>query len=681
MPPDPLVDAWLRRHLAFSNTPRAWLERLSVLGVVVAAVALIAFAAGIPFGFQVVAWAALVVVAAVLFRRGLLKAFGPILWFDLVRTGRRTRTYLIRTAYLLILFAVIAWMYYLFTVQHSYYSSSELGQGEIARFGQRVFWTFAAFQFCLLVVLTPAYTAGAIAEERQRKTLPFILATDLRNHEIVLGKLASRLAHLGLLLLAGLPVLGAVQLLGGVDPHLLLAVFAGTGVACLSAAALGILASVVARPSRNAVFLSYAFVLSYAVLCLFAIYAPYWLFGRGWRAAPSTPAWAEEVLDGLCEVIQAGNPFIVVHRVLNSADSAEGALLQGLGAFALFHGVLAAVCTIAAGAILRKASLREAKPLQPRERRARRWFGVGDWPMVWKEVVCEGSRRRRWLVKILLAVLIAASLLPLCFAYVEYSSSRYASPEYFGERLARDFNVWARFDGTILACLALVGVGLRAAYSIRVEREKETFDTLLTTPLTNVDILWGKWLGAVLSARWALVWLAVVWGLALLFGGVHPFALPLMLFAWLAFAAGAASVGLWFSVICRSSLRAAVCTMLSGAALWFGHWLIWMVCGPLMLGFRGPSEGIQYVFMFQAGLTPPASLAILGFHSHDFRQSDFGTAVNFCGVGAVMWALIAFGFAAATAARFRRVFGRELTLVPPPYARRGPRPRPVGRLS
>jgi ABC-type transport system involved in multi-copper enzyme maturation permease subunit len=275
-------------------------------------------------------------------------------------------------------------------------------------------------------------------------------------------------------------------------------------------------------------------------------------------------------------------------------------------------------------------------------------------------------------VKILLAVLIAASLLPLCFAYVEYSSSRYASPEYFGERLARDFNVWARFDGTILACLALVGVGLRAAYSIRVEREKDTFDTLLTTTLTNADILWSKWLGAVLSARWALVWLAVVWGLALLFGGVNPLALPLMLFAWLAFAAGAASVGLWFSVICRSSLRAAVCTMLSGAALWFGHWLIWMVCGPLMVGYRGPSEGIQYVLMFQAGLTPPASLAIFGFQYDDLRKTDFGAAL-FCSVGAVIWASFAFLLMAAATARFRRAFGRELTVMPRPL--RSPSPR------
>jgi len=49
----------------------------------------------------------------------------------------------------------------------------------------------------------------AIAEEKERKTLDFLLASDLRSREIVLGKLASRLAYLTLVLLTGLPLLMA----------------------------------------------------------------------------------------------------------------------------------------------------------------------------------------------------------------------------------------------------------------------------------------------------------------------------------------------------------------------------------------------------------------------------------------------------------------------------------------
>ena len=185
-----------------------------------------------------------------LFRRGWLKVFGPMLWYDLVRTGRRARTYLIRGAYLLILLAVL-WMLYVNAWPHAGYRGAPLNS-QIARFAENFLYTFLTTQYVLMVLLTPAYTAGAIAEEKQKKTIQFILATDLRNHEIVLGKLGSRMAHLGLLLLAGLPVLSAVQFLGGVDPHLILAGFAGTAVTLASTAGVGILASVVARPSRAA---------------------------------------------------------------------------------------------------------------------------------------------------------------------------------------------------------------------------------------------------------------------------------------------------------------------------------------------------------------------------------------------------------------------------------------------
>ena len=70
--------------------------------------------------------------------------------------------------------------------------------------------------------------AGSIAEEKDRKTLEFLLATDLRNREIILSKLGARLANLLLFILTGLPILSILQFLGGVDPNLVLAGFAAT---------------------------------------------------------------------------------------------------------------------------------------------------------------------------------------------------------------------------------------------------------------------------------------------------------------------------------------------------------------------------------------------------------------------------------------------------------------------
>src|SRR6185437_3660347 len=122
---------------------------------------------------------------------------------------------------------------------------------DLARLAEQFFFAFMTVQFLAIFVLTPGYTAGAIAEEKDRKTLEFLLATDLRSREIVLSKLMARLVNLVLLVLAGLPVLSLTQLWGGVEPALVLAGFAATLLTLFSLAGLSVLLSVYARRPRD----------------------------------------------------------------------------------------------------------------------------------------------------------------------------------------------------------------------------------------------------------------------------------------------------------------------------------------------------------------------------------------------------------------------------------------------
>src|SRR5205823_1959929 len=131
---------------------------------------------------------------------------------------------------------------------------------EQARFAASFFHSFLVAQFAAVLLLTPALTAGALAEERERGTLPLLLATQLEGRQIVLGKLLSRVGHLVLLLLAGVPVLALLQLLGGVDPSLLVAGFAITLLTLVSTASVSLFCSASAGRVRDAVFLSYALI-------------------------------------------------------------------------------------------------------------------------------------------------------------------------------------------------------------------------------------------------------------------------------------------------------------------------------------------------------------------------------------------------------------------------------------
>src|SRR5439155_12316797 len=123
----------------------------------------------------------------------------------------------------------------------------------MAQFADEFAGRFLIVQMGAVLILTPAFTAGAIAEERQRHTLDALLVTHLTPGQIVAGKLAARLAHLLGVLLAGLPILALLPLWGGVDPGRVLAGFAASGVTMLSLGALGACVSARVQPVRGAV--------------------------------------------------------------------------------------------------------------------------------------------------------------------------------------------------------------------------------------------------------------------------------------------------------------------------------------------------------------------------------------------------------------------------------------------
>ena len=68
-----------------------------------------------------------------------------------------------------------------------------------------------------MLAITPALVGGTIAGEKQRKTLHYLLASELSSAEIVLGKLMARMLMVLVYLVAGVPMLFLLMLFGGVD--------------------------------------------------------------------------------------------------------------------------------------------------------------------------------------------------------------------------------------------------------------------------------------------------------------------------------------------------------------------------------------------------------------------------------------------------------------------------------
>ena len=89
--------------------------------------------------------------------------------------------------------------------------------------------------------------------------------------------------------------------------------------------------------------------------------------------------------------------------------------------------------------------------------------------------------------------------------------------------LARtEFNLYLRFITTPLVFLiTLVAAGM-AAEGIVSERTRETWDSLIATPLTARDILRSKMLAALWRMRVILATLLALWTIGLIAGAIHP---------------------------------------------------------------------------------------------------------------------------------------------------------------
>jgi ABC-type transport system involved in multi-copper enzyme maturation permease subunit len=146
-----------------------------------------------------------------------------------------------------------------FVVAQSTSSSGGARAGQTM--GQTLFYSTYLMLLVLVVFLSPAFTAGAISGERERKTLDLLITTLLPTHSLVVGKLISALAYILLLILAALPIQSLAFMFGGV---VLSEMVIGTIlllVTALIVGSVGILISSIMKSSIASTVLTYATIL------------------------------------------------------------------------------------------------------------------------------------------------------------------------------------------------------------------------------------------------------------------------------------------------------------------------------------------------------------------------------------------------------------------------------------
>ncbi len=405
---------------------------------------------------------------------------GPIFNREFITVPRRPRHYVARAAYVgtLWVLAVTAWL-----ATGTWMHSATLG--ETARLGPLLFQLITFVQLALFLFFAALSAASAVALEKDRRTFILILLTDLRDYEIVLGKLLGSLLPIGLLLLASVPPLVMLTMLGGVG---LMQVGQAVLIIGATAVAAGSLGSMIAL-WRERTFQSLALTVLFLVLYLCVV-----------RALPVLPGLSDNLA-----IHTAGlwlDPFHALGTVQDPIMVAQPGLTPALG-FTLV--MLGWTVLMNAWALFRlRVWNPSGEPIMQREapdevvdetdlaRRAAAHAApgalrtVGPNPILWREIFTRAYGRRPLLVKTAYFVVLALI-------------SYYALAPLFGN--GPRLSYMAAYGLIPVGVLSLLLVAAQAATAITSERDTGALDLLLVTDLTPGEFVFGKLGGIIYNTK------------------------------------------------------------------------------------------------------------------------------------------------------------------------------------
>ena len=549
-----------------------------------------------------------------------LPMVGPLLGPECAWAARRTWLYPARVVAGTLAAApalVIVWWWW---VNWERGVDPEFSPFEALRIGLVLLLALAA---SISLVLAPAVVAGGLTGDQERGLMGLLLTTRLNAFEIVAGRTLSRLSQIAMILLALLPPMLLLAALSGIGPRSL-AVLILFG-PCLALGAGGIASGVatLSRRGRDALLGTYA--LGGGLLIASAM---------GDRFGPPGPRF-EAVLSAL-------NPYRGLWPLVRREEVGP----------ALLSILIWGVCgLIGFGvAVLRLRAVRARWLDGPATRRARRAqrrsraLVLENRPMIWKEISIDGAGPvrgiGRWLGRLGLLYLWGVAL--WCggnAAFALIVARNESRSEGYVDLLRQLIGDTSTFFGLFI----IWAVGLRAAVAVAMERERDTWDALLTSPLTGREIVLGKLVGSLHSLRWLALATLFAWSTALVLGAIRPIEYAYNLAWTLVVSTFMAAVGV------RISLSTATAT--TAMALTIGAWLTGAIVVSIASGILVGIGALSFLVLW---LLADA----MALWSRPTPWFPIGGSLSFALVQLAIYLGIAAAIVVETWARFDRLTGR-----------------------
>ncbi len=403
---------------------------------------------------------------------------GPIFEREVLTTPRRLSHYMMRSGFvagLLILFYSIR--------QATVGFQDVLFAGDVASLSALSFRVFALLQLTLGLFFATVFSASVVTQEKDRKTLILLLMTDLRDHELAIGKLLSSLLNVGVLLATSWPVFCFLKLLGGVTWEQIFWSQAIIGAATLAAGSWGCLVAFWREKTFQTLAISVLGVVLYVIV-------------------------AESFAVTPLKAVAQASPFAGLVQVLDPLTVG----VSGVVAVSAWPTVVALLMLSASLSILTILKMRvwnpskdvhqsvaestpntdaeESTPALPRVHRP-----VWNQPVIWREMKTRAYGRRMIWIK------LSYILLVLIIAGVSLASNSDGDQQ----ELVLGMISGPAFSFLGIGILSLLLVNAQAVTSLTNERDGGTLQILLVTDLRPHEFILGKIGGALWNAREMIV--------------------------------------------------------------------------------------------------------------------------------------------------------------------------------
>ena len=475
---------------------------------------------------------------------------GPIFDKELRVSSRRRRNYVLRFAYLAVLtiFLVFVWLE---VVRYS--GSAAYRISRMARAGQTITLFIVWFQFCTTQLIAIIMLSTSISDEIDNRTLGLLMTTPINSFQIVMGKLFSKLLQIILLLAISLPLLAIVRIFGGVPWDYIISSLCITLATLIFVSSLSMFFSIYFRKAYVVIIVT---ILSLGLLFALLPFLCFMMF---------KDMMSE---DKLFSIIFQANPYgiMVFNTVVMENPRSLGRIFYSwplhCAIMLVSSGVLLSVSIIK----VRKVALCQAAGQLDRFFRKKPTNGaieskpntsairpVGRLAFLWKELRSPLFGRS----KTTAIIVISIPLILLLITYVLLAN----------ENGLHGLDVQASYLA-ILGGVGMLFAIILPATCVTSEKESRCWPLILTTTLSDWQILLGKIIGTL--RRCAPAWF-LMFGHLIVFtfiGFIHPIALihiPVLV-AWVTvFFLG---TGVYFSSRFKHTTTAVIMNFTFAAVIW-----------------------------------------------------------------------------------------------------------------